>query len=101
MKHAEKYGIRYIGHVEQADWPIGHRKLLSDIKALGGTSANEYRAQVTVGSAEKPWRVDNVKRAGEFVASMKKLSNEDRNEPDWRLRAECIAFHRFTVEVAW
>jgi hypothetical protein len=99
--HAEKLGIRYMGYVKQADWPTAHRSLLNDIKALGDTLASEYRAQVTIDSSEKPWRVDNVYRAGELAAIMRKLSNEDRNEPGWRLYAEFIIFHRFTVEVTW
>lgn len=99
--YAEKHGIRHIGYAKKADWPSSHTKILNDIKALGDTGASEYRAQVTVDSSEKPWRVDNVYRARELAAVMQKLSNEDRNEPGWRLYAEFMIFYRFTVEVTW
>lgn len=101
LVHAEREGIRYLGYVRQALWPDSHSKLLSDIQTLGDKSDLEYSADVTIDSIEKPWRAENVHRARELAALAKKIGNEHRNEPGWRLNIEHIVLYRFTVEVTW
>lgn len=93
--------MRYLGYVSRAHWPSAHRTLLEHIKQLGAVSDITYNADVTVDSLDKPWRAENKEKSRTLAQMTRKLGNERRNEPGWRLNVEPFVLYRFTVEVTW
>ncbi|EXJ68817.1 uncharacterized protein A1O5_07748 [Cladophialophora psammophila CBS 110553] len=79
----------------------GPEAYFQDIRALGGTNLDEYRANITIESDQKPWRQVILQHANFLSAKARRCLEQDKNEAGWRLLVEPAVIARFGIEVAW
>jgi len=81
--------------------PTDHKDIFAIVQSLGRTSYSTFGYTPNLETPEKPWQLENKKRAATLVHFAAKCRRESRNEAGWRNEVEFRLFERFDIEVAW
>jgi hypothetical protein len=81
--------------------PTDHQEKFAVIQALGRTPYFTYGYFPSNETPDKPWQLENKKRANFLIHRAAKCRKENRNEAGWRYEVEVKLFERFDIEVAW
>lgn len=97
----KKYRIVWLGIIDEADWPDGHRDTFRHIKQRGHLTFDTYSEDSDVGLLDEPWRAQTRDRAIRITKKAKRCLDADKNEAGWRFDIEHEVLRRFEIEVAW
>ena len=81
--------------------PTDHKDTFATIQSLGRKEFYTYGYIAHTNTTEKPWELENKKKAMVIAGLAQKCRRESRNEAGWRSEVEFKLFERFNFEVAW
>jgi hypothetical protein len=81
--------------------PTDHQEKFAVIQSLGRTPYFTYGYIPSNETPDKPWQLENKRRAAVLMCCAAKCRKQNRNEAGWRYEVEVRLFERFDIEVAW
>jgi len=83
------------------DVPEEHQIKFKHIQQLGKMSYESYAIQPRPDTIDKPWELENKRRAKQMVYWAVRSRDDYQNEDSWRMELEPYVFKRFKIEVGW
>jgi len=83
------------------DVPEEHQTKFKHIQQLGRMSYESYAIQPRPDTIDKPWELENKKRAKQMIYWAVRSRDDYQNEDSWRMELEPYVFERFKIEVGW
>ncbi|KAI4641179.1 hypothetical protein J4E93_008058 [Alternaria ventricosa] len=81
------------------DVPEEHQIKFKHIQQLGKMSYESYAIQPRPDAIDKPWELENKKRAKQMIYWAVRSRDDYQNEDGWRMELEPYVFERFKIEV--
>jgi hypothetical protein len=94
--HPRKFCPQRPGNV-----PEHHQTKFTHIQQLGQMIYDSYAVQPRPDITNKPWELDNKRRAMRVSQKAAQARDAYQNEDGWRMELENRIFERFEIEVAW
>ena len=83
------------------DVPEEHQIKFKHIQQLGKMSYESYAIQPRPDTIDKPWELENKRRAKQMIYWAVRSRDDYQNEDSWRMELEPYVFKRFKIEVGW
>ncbi|KAI4915315.1 hypothetical protein J4E85_010440 [Alternaria conjuncta] len=81
------------------DVPEEHQIKFKHIQQLGKMSYESYAIQPRPDTIDKPWELENKRRAKQMIYWAVRSRDDYQNEDSWRMELEPYVFKRFKIEV--
>ncbi|KAI4920652.1 uncharacterized protein J4E92_008295 [Alternaria infectoria] len=81
------------------DVPEEHQIKFKHIQQLGKMSYESYAIQPRPDTIDKPWELENKRRAKQMIYWAVRSRDDHQNEDSWRMELEPYVFKRFKIEV--
>ncbi|KAI4677818.1 hypothetical protein J4E81_010748 [Alternaria sp. BMP 2799] len=81
------------------DVPEEHQIKFKHIQQLGKMSYESYAIQPRPDTIDKPWELENKRRAKQMIYWAVRSRDDHQNEDSWRMELEPYVFERFKIEV--
>ncbi|KAI4940473.1 hypothetical protein J4E86_010853 [Alternaria arbusti] len=81
------------------DVPEEHQIKFKHIQQLGKMSYESYAIQPRPDTIDKPWELENKRRAKQMIYWALRSRDDYQNEDSWRMELEPYVFKRFKIEV--
>ncbi|KAF2495383.1 hypothetical protein BU16DRAFT_561664 [Lophium mytilinum] len=103
-REAKRQGIEFnsvkYNPITVNDVPTAHKNKFAVIQSLGRISYANYGFVPNGNTPDKPWELENKRRAWRLMQFAARCRRENRNESGWRYEIEQRLFERFDIEVA-